>query len=255
MIIVRWQAPTGELHEKIFSTTGLRTNDPVSLAALMASAHTGEVGAGGVQLEIEVAAGCTMEVSDDVTGLECDVVSVVLKPRENGTVFYRLRPRACTASKAQLHITATMASRGSKADIEICHHAAEEGSEFVLCTRQDHTASDSTSNVDIRGVSSAKTKMSIDTTIYIGPQVAGVVANQKHRQLVLDLSARVHAEPKLEVLSNDVSCAHGSAVRHFDDDQLFYLQSRSLTENEAKNLLINAFLRKNTAVDESALSI
>jgi Fe-S cluster assembly protein SufD len=57
------------------------------------------------------------------------------------------------------------------------------------------------------------------------------------------LSKRAHidAKPQLEIFADDVKCAHGAAIGQLDQDQLFYLRSRGLTERQARNLLTYAF--------------
>ncbi|MEX0849699.1 MAG: SufD family Fe-S cluster assembly protein [Candidatus Dependentiae bacterium] len=68
-----------------------------------------------------------------------------------------------------------------------------------------------------------------------------VVANQQSKFMLMDVTAQAHTIPSLEVLADDVQCAHGSAIGSFDKDILFYLQARGLSENDAMLLLEDAF--------------
>lgn len=66
-------------------------------------------------------------------------------------------------------------------------------------------------------------------------------AGQLNRNLLLSPKARVDTKPQLEITADNVKCAHGATVSQLEDDEIFYLQSRGIDENDARNLLINAF--------------
>jgi Fe-S cluster assembly protein SufD len=64
---------------------------------------------------------------------------------------------------------------------------------------------------------------------------------QESRNLLLSDKATVDTKPQLEIFADDVKCAHGATVGQLDADQLFYLRSRGLPEQAARNLLTYAF--------------
>ena len=66
-------------------------------------------------------------------------------------------------------------------------------------------------------------------------------ASQLNRNLLLSSQARVDTKPQLEITADNVKCAHGATVSQLEDDEIFYLQSRGIDENNARYLLINAF--------------
>ncbi|MGI2902787.1 Fe-S cluster assembly protein SufD [Tolypothrix sp. VBCCA 56010] len=66
-------------------------------------------------------------------------------------------------------------------------------------------------------------------------------AAQLNRNLLLSSKARVDTKPQLEITADNVKCAHGATVSQLEDDEIFYLQSRGIDANDARNLLINAF--------------
>jgi Fe-S cluster assembly protein SufD len=51
----------------------------------------------------------------------------------------------------------------------------------------------------------------------------------------------VDTKPQLEIFADDVKCAHGATVGQLDAEHLFYLKSRGLPEQQARNLLTYAF--------------
>jgi len=64
---------------------------------------------------------------------------------------------------------------------------------------------------------------------------------QESRNLLLSGKARVDTKPQLEILADDVKCAHGATVGQLEPEQLFYLRSRGLPETLARSLLTYAF--------------
>ena len=64
---------------------------------------------------------------------------------------------------------------------------------------------------------------------------------QQSRNLLLSPKARVDTKPQLEIFADDVKCAHGATVGQLDAEQLFYLKSRGLADQAARNLLTYAF--------------
>ncbi len=66
-------------------------------------------------------------------------------------------------------------------------------------------------------------------------------AGQLNRNLLLSPHARVDTKPQLEITADNVKCAHGATVSQLEDDEIFYLQSRGIDGDSARNLLIHAF--------------
>ena len=67
-------------------------------------------------------------------------------------------------------------------------------------------------------------------------------SHQLFKALLLSRRAEADAKPELEILADDVICGHGAAVGALDPDSLFYLRARGIPEDEAKQLLVRAFL-------------
>ena len=70
----------------------------------------------------------------------------------------------------------------------------------------------------------------------------GTDAEQSVRAMLLDRTATANAKPELEIYADDVKCAHGCAVGELDAAALFYLASRGLPPDEAKQLMLQAFV-------------
>lgn len=74
------------------------------------------------------------------------------------------------------------------------------------------------------------------------PQEAQLThASQLNRNLMLSGKARVDTKPQLEIVADNVKCAHGATVSQLEADEVFYLQSRGISQTQAQRLLIYGF--------------
>ncbi|AVM00645.1 Fe-S cluster assembly protein SufD [Gordonia iterans] len=84
-------------------------------------------------------------------------------------------------------------------------------------------------------------------TVWIGdvlirPTAEGTDTYELNRNLVLTDNARADSVPNLEIETGDiVGAGHASATGRFDDEQLFYLQSRGIPEDQARRLVVRGF--------------
>lgn len=79
--------------------------------------------------------------------------------------------------------------------------------------------------------------------VLIGQKAIGTDSYEQNRNLVLTDGARADSVPNLEIELGDIlGAGHASATGRFDDEQLFYLQSRGITEDEARRLVVRGFL-------------
>ncbi|MDN3496712.1 Fe-S cluster assembly protein SufD [Planococcus sp. APC 4015] len=79
--------------------------------------------------------------------------------------------------------------------------------------------------------------------VLIGPDAVGTDSYEANRNLVLTDGARADSIPNLEIETGDIRGAgHASATGRFDDEQLFYLQARGISEDEARRLVVLGFL-------------
>jgi Fe-S cluster assembly protein SufD len=79
--------------------------------------------------------------------------------------------------------------------------------------------------------------------VLIGPRAVGTDTYEQNRNLVLSEGTRADSIPNLEIQTGDiVGAGHASATGRFDDEHLFYLQSRGIPEDEARRLVVLGFL-------------
>ena len=78
---------------------------------------------------------------------------------------------------------------------------------------------------------------------------------QISQSLLLDDDSQFLAKPELEIYADDVACSHGSTSGAIDDTALFYLRSRGVPHDEARNLLTLSFLAEALAeIDDEGLA-
>lgn len=115
-------------------------------------------------------------------------------------------------------------------------------SKQVITVEQIHHAPDTTSATEIYTVLDDASFLDYQGTITIEKTAVRSKAFQTQKNLVISSQAQVISIPNLQVLTHDVQCGHGSAVSHVNDDHLFYLQSRGLSHEVAKKLIVQGFL-------------
>jgi Fe-S cluster assembly protein SufD len=105
----------------------------------------------------------------------------------------------------------------------------------------DHTLPHGTSRQLHKAIVDGKARAIFNGKIFVRPGAQQTDAQQQSRNLLLSEEAQVDTKPELEIFADDVKCAHGAAVGQLDPEELFYLQSRGLNEQTARNLLTYGF--------------
>ena len=60
--------------------------------------------------------------------------------------------------------------------------------------------------------------------------------------IVMSDDATMNSKPELEIYADDVKCSHGSTTGQFDDEAIFYLKARGLSDSSARHMLAEAFV-------------
>ena len=80
--------------------------------------------------------------------------------------------------------------------------------------------------------------------VYVARDAQKTESIMLNRNLCLTKEAKMHSEPLLEIYADDVKCSHGSSIGMLDQDALFYMQQRGIALAEARQLLIDAFIKE-----------
>ncbi len=94
----------------------------------------------------------------------------------------------------------------------------------------------------VKGVIGGTAKGVFQGRIHIAPNAVHTSGTQLHKAILLSDTAEIDVKPELEIFADDVKCSHGAASGELDKEQLFYMRSRGIGEEEAKNILIEAYL-------------
>jgi Fe-S cluster assembly protein SufD len=108
--------------------------------------------------------------------------------------------------------------------------------------RVDHVAPDCESEMWFAGVLGGKGRAVFDGVAFVHKDAQRTLAEQQNRNLLLSEDAEIDTKPQLEIFADDVKCAHGATVGQLDEDALFYLRSRGLSDHDAKAILTRGFV-------------
>ncbi len=108
-------------------------------------------------------------------------------------------------------------------------------------TRVDHLVPHTNSEENYRGVLNDSARAVFNGKVYVHRDAQKTDAQQSNANLLLSKMAEVDTKPELEIYADDVKCSHGATVGQIDEAALFYLRSRAIDEQTARNLLTFAF--------------
>ncbi len=94
----------------------------------------------------------------------------------------------------------------------------------------------------IKSVLEDSSKAVYQGKIFVSSDAQKTDGYQLSKAILLNKDSEFNAKPELEIYADDVKCSHGSASGSLNEDSIFYLMSRGLNYNQARELLINGFL-------------
>ena len=158
-----------------------------------------------------------------------------------GTVYGRFAVRARLGAGAEFTLGA--AQLGSAGQV------------LEVVTEVTHAAPDAISRQVVRSVAGGKAAVNYLGKVLVEPGADGTDGEQSVRSMLLDRTATANNRPELEIYADDVKCAHGCAVGELDANALFYMAQRGLPPEEAKKLMLQAFVAEAFvgAAEEEAL--
>jgi len=142
----------------------------------------------------------------------------------------------------KVRMTTNLAGRGSEARVT-GGYAGGNSQHIDYDTLQEHAAEDTFSDLAFRGVLAHSSTAVWRGMIKVDEGAQRTDAFQECRNMMLSPDAHADAIPGLEILADDVACTHAAAIAQVDKDQLFYLNSRGLSEDEGRSLVVEGFLQ------------
>ena len=108
-------------------------------------------------------------------------------------------------------------------------------------TMVDHVKPNCQSNEFYKGIIDDNATAVFNGKIFVQPQAQKTNAYQSNKNILLSDGANINTKPQLEIFADDVKCSHGCTVGRLDEEGLFYLRSRGISEKIARSLLVHAF--------------
>jgi len=108
----------------------------------------------------------------------------------------------------------------------------------------EHIAPHTRSRQHFKNVLKEKSRSSFEGKILVRSEAQKTEAYQLNNNLLLSDEAQANAKPNLEIFADDVKASHGATVGQLDEEQLFYLRSRGLPLEQAKQWLVDGFCRE-----------
>jgi Fe-S cluster assembly protein SufD len=120
-------------------------------------------------------------------------------------------------------------------------YLAGDNQHFDNHTTVHHRVGPTTSDEEYRGILNRKSRCVFNGKAIVHKGADGTDARQSNHNLLLSADAEIDTKPELEIYADDVKCSHGATVGELDASALFYIRSRGLDEDTAKQLLTRAF--------------
>jgi Fe-S cluster assembly scaffold protein SufB len=163
---------------------------------------------------------------------------------------------AAVADGATLHISLVMLTdldearntidvdiNGQNADVTVNGMAIVSGSQHVsAATNVRHHSEHSHSNQLFKYVVGGKATGEFLGKIVVDEAARFTEAYQSNRNILASETARMHAEPALEIYCDEVKCSHGATTGQLDETALFYMRTRGIPQDEARRMLMEAFM-------------
>lgn len=177
---------------------------------------------------------------------------VAVQNHGKSTEAYSFRKARLEAGSALSFVSCTLGGRLSKEQLSIAldgDHArlkqavlfyGVEHQQFDVEVDIEHGAKGTESSLSAQGCVAGHAKAIMQGRIHIGKDAHDASGFESSEMLILD-EANGNAVPILEIDNPDVSSGHSAKIGHIDAGKMFYLQSRGLTDAEAKKLLIEGF--------------
>lgn len=162
-------------------------------------------------------------------------ITAILEPHAQ----LELTPLLLNGTVHELHITLHLA-QSAHAVIKGAYalHAAQKS---IIRINQHHQGKESVSHVTINGVARDTAQVDYAGMITIEEEARKSVASQENKTILWSDTAKAQSIPSLEVKTNDVQCAHGSAIGHLNKEHIWYAQSRGMNAVQAQRLLLKSF--------------
>jgi Fe-S cluster assembly protein SufD len=106
----------------------------------------------------------------------------------------------------------------------------------------DHKVANCQSNELYKGVIDEQATAVFNGKVFVRKDAQKINAFQSNGNVLLSDDATVNSKPELEIYADDVKCSHGSTTGQLDEEAVFYLRARGISEKGARALMVSAFI-------------
>lgn len=106
----------------------------------------------------------------------------------------------------------------------------------------DHKVAHCESNELYKGVIDEQATAVFNGKVFVRKDAQKINAFQSNGNVLLSDDATVNSKPELEIYADDVKCSHGSTTGQLDEEAVFYLRARGISEKGARALMVSAFI-------------
>lgn len=108
----------------------------------------------------------------------------------------------------------------------------------------NHKAAHCQSKQFYKGILSDAAHAVFNGKVVVAKHAEKTISSQKNHNILLSNHAEIDIKPELQIYADDVLCTHGATVGALSDDALFYLTTRGIEFNQAKKILLDAFMQE-----------
>jgi len=202
--------------------------------------------------EVELAPGASLElgkcVREGPAGMHLDAVHARIGARASFKSF----TLSLSGARSRTAITATLAGAHASADVDGLYFGKGR-SKLDHVTDIRHAVGDTRSSETWAGVLDERAEGGFQGVIRIDRDAARSATRQLTRTLLLSNDAEAHAKPELHIDCDDVQASHGATIGQLDAMEQFYLASRGIPPEDARRMLIRAFVNKALSLAPEAL--
>lgn len=148
---------------------------------------------------------------------------------------------ALPGTSADVRVEVSLEGKGADVDIA-CLYLCPSDEHISLDVDVRHLSGGCVSRQLFKGIVGGEARASFDGLIYVARDAQKTEAYQESHSVLLSDKAVAESRPQLEIYADDVKCSHGATSGYLDPDELFYMQSRGIGEEEARRLQILAFV-------------
>lgn len=191
-----------------------------------------------IEAEVGANASFNVEVLEDEGDDHFLVTSKTIEQARDS----RFGIRTITASGALVRNTLEIGVDGTGCDTHLFGTYSPRGKEHVdNATVVDHRVPNCQSNELYKGIIYDQATGVFNGKVFVREDAQHTNAFQQNNNILMSETASMNSKPELEIYADDVQCSHGSTTGQIDEEAVFYLKARGLSDQSARDMLVEAF--------------